>query len=1343
MSDSQVAIIGMDCLFPGAPSLDAFWDNILGGVDAITDAPPARWDPLYYDPQSRSADRLYCKRGGFIDDYADFDALAFGIVPVEAQSIEPDQLLALRVANSALADAGYAQSPFPRERTGVILGRGNYMSVGLARRNERLRTAEQLGACLRTLVPSLGPAEAERVKSAFQAQFEANEGGAAIGLVPNLTASRIANRLDLQGPAYTIDAACASSLVAVDHACTELRQQSADLMLAGGVHLCHDVTFWSVFCQLGALSRTEQIRPFHSEADGLLIGEGVGVVVLKRLADAERDGDRIYAVICGTGVASDGRDVSLMNPRSAGQVLALERAWRQAGIPPSSVGLIEAHGAGTPVGDAAELATLAHFFGPLPDGEAQAGLGSVKSMIGHAMPAAGAAGLIKAALAVYHGVLPPTLHCEKPNPALTATRFRLVQSTERWNSGSLPRRAGVNAFGFGGINAHVVLESRESRARRSVPLEPSEEGSAMWTYAAENASALLEALQQPSPPRDGTGPCRLALLHPTRERLARAASIVSRGVPWAGHEEIWFATQGLSLSGGKLAFLFPGLDAAFEPRLEDLGRRFPSSPPSHTSAENPGVTSLAVIAVNRFVHRVLIELGVRPDLAAGHSIGEWSAMIAAGMIPESAVDEFVAGFQAASLNLPKLVYLVAGCGVREAEGALDGLSDVFVSHDNCPHQVILCGAEGSVEIARTRLHAAGILCQALRFRSGFHSPLLDEYLEPFRITQERFPLQSPKIPLWSATTCAPYPVDHPAIRRVMLDHLVRPVRFRELIEALYEDGARIFLQVGSGSLPGFVDDTLRHRRHLAMTLNSPRRSGLAQLRRVAAALFVEGIEVQRKKLDGEPALRVRPDSKPLKLSLGLPLVKLDSPAPPEPADPVRAAFDANLRRLATAEAEVRSAWAQARSPRLSMDPPQTFSQRKVLSVETVPELLDHCLFPQGARCRSLLERFPVVPLTTSIVLLMDAGRQVAAGRTPVAVLDVRSQRWLAVAPPAEVQITARRNGSDRVATAISDYVDGTVLFADGFSQAPVPSFPPLSEERPAFVTADRLYRDGWMFHGPAFRGIVELGPLGRNGIDGIIETGAAPGALLDNAGQLLGYWVMAGGNVDSLAMPIGIERIDFYGPEPSVGTRVVCKVRIRELTPMAVCADMELLVNGRLWAKVKEWEDRRLQTNDRLWPVLRDPEKQLLAVVQPDGWACFHDIYRQSASRDFLARRFLSESEREAYLAVPPSLQRVWLAGRVAAKDAVRAWMWNHGAGPLYPAEIEILSEATGQARVRGPQGADLRIAISHRDDLAFAKVAEGSSPAVRSEILAASDHTARSFANLAGGWLAPGRQQE
>ncbi|MFE3939112.1 polyketide synthase, partial [Streptomyces goshikiensis] len=459
----DAAIVGMGAVFPGAADLAAYRRNLLAGTDCIGEVPPGRWDPeVYYEPAGAGGpargDRFYCRRGGFVDGLATFDPTRFGIMPAAAEGAEPDQLLALHATAEAIADAGGEDRlPADRSRIGVVLGRGGFMGVATARLDQRVRTAHQLAQTLREVAPELGERRIAEVRSAFQEALGPERPDASIGLVPSFTAARTANRLDFRGPAYTLDAACASSLLAVDQAVGLLAAGRCDAVVAGAVHHCHIATLWSVFTQLRALSPSERIRPFDRRADGTLLSEGTGVVLLKRLADAERDGDRIYAVIRGTGVAGDGRAASLMSPLVAGQVQALERAWREAGLDPrapGALGLLEAHGTGTPVGDAAELDTLAQVFGPPePSGRPGIGFGSVKSMVGHTMQASGMAGLIKAALAVYEGVLPPTLHLEEPHAELARTRMRPVTAAEPWERGPGPRRAGGNGVGVGGSEA--------------------------------------------------------------------------------------------------------------------------------------------------------------------------------------------------------------------------------------------------------------------------------------------------------------------------------------------------------------------------------------------------------------------------------------------------------------------------------------------------------------------------------------------------------------------------------------------------------------------------------------------------------------------------------------------------------------------------------------------------------------------------------------------------------------------------------------------------------------------------------------------------------------------------
>jgi acyl transferase domain-containing protein len=418
-----VAITGMACLYPGAPDVDAYWRNILGKVDATSDPPPEAWDPdIYYDPEFEDTDSTYCKRGGYLGSLASFDPLAHGVPPVTVGG-EPDQWLALRIAEAALSDAGANELPrHIRERTAVVLGKGTYLNGGNAICVQRGLVIGQTLELIRRLHPEYTDAQLQELREEMQRCLPSLGPETVPGLIPNIVVGRIANRLDFMGPTYTVDAACASSLLAVQLAVRDLLRGDCDLALAGGAQVWMPVPTLNLFCRLGALSRREQIRPFDRNADGTLLGEGIGMVVLKRLADAERDGDRVYAVVRGVGVASDGRAVGVMAPRVEGEELALRRAYAEAGLEPDSVGLIEAHGTGTPVGDAAEVQALGRVFGERNGEQPRRALGTVKSMISHTIPAAGVAGLIKASLALYHRVLPPTLNCEEPNPELGLER---------------------------------------------------------------------------------------------------------------------------------------------------------------------------------------------------------------------------------------------------------------------------------------------------------------------------------------------------------------------------------------------------------------------------------------------------------------------------------------------------------------------------------------------------------------------------------------------------------------------------------------------------------------------------------------------------------------------------------------------------------------------------------------------------------------------------------------------------------------------------------------------------------------------------------------------------------
>ncbi|MEV0259896.1 beta-ketoacyl synthase N-terminal-like domain-containing protein [Streptomyces sp. NPDC050617] len=1373
-----MAIVGMAALFPGAGDLDEYWRNIAGGVDSITDVPAGRWDEEFYAPEGPGrADRVYCRRGGFVDEGIAYDLTRFGVMPASVAGTEPDQLIALDVADRSVKDAGgYGVLPADRQRAGVVLGRGGYLTPGLARLDQRVRTAHQVVRTLRELLPELALDEErlERIRSAFAEQLGPEQPESAIGLVPNLAASRIANRLDLRGPAYTVDAACASSLVAVDHAVRELGSGRCDIMLAGGVHHCHDITLWSVFSQLGALSRSQRIRPLHRAADGVLIGEGTGIVVLKRLADAERDGDRVYAVVRGTGVAGDGRSASLFNPDSGGQVRAVRQAWEAAGLDPraeDSVGLLEAHGTATPAGDGAELATLAAVFGP--HGPA-AFIGSVKSMIGHTMPAAGIAGLIKAALALHHGTLPPTLHCDDPHPALARTRFVPLNRARPWaapTSGA-PRRAGVNAFGFGGINAHVVLEEAAggvhkspAPARASVVepervlrlAEPSPEALAA-VLAQDDAAVLAAGLDE----RDRvTEPCRLGIVDPTRRRLALARKAVAKGRPWRGRSDVWFSPRPLlGAAGGRTAFVFPGLEAEFEPRVDKLVERFGLDwSPCGAEVGDVGRHGAAVFQLGRVLDAALRRLGVAPDAVAGHSVGEWTAMACGGMHAADEVDAFLADFDPDALRVPGAAFAVLGLPADRVRAELnscdgsdgsdscdcsDGCDGVVLSHDNSPNQSMICGPHDAVTAIVLRLRKRdGVIGQVLPFRSGFHTPMLAPYLAPIRAAAEAYTLRPQSTPVWSATTAAPYPQSPDAVRELFVRHLLEPVRFRLLISAMHDAGFRAFVQLGAGQLGSLIDDTLAGRDRLVVSAHAAARDSLAQLRRVVTALWTEGAEPNAAPLlapHGPVAVSAaapaaHPARPGFRLNLGGALVSLpaeargiltDRPAAAAPGSgplarlerlgsgsPIAAEFSALLTDTADTAADLlaavrhgcaRPAGLESPRPRLpsrrvaagpvpvkESPSPRPYGRVLRIDVERMPYLLDHCFFRQRPGWPDAVDRWPVVPATTVVRHLMEIAEGTAGpGLRAVAVHQVRLLKWIEAIPAIDVPVTLRQEVENRVEVELTGSSRAVVELAAGAYPYPNPPAPwpvdPAAERVPE-MRAEQLYSERWMFHGPRFQGVTELTAIGDRHVRGLLTAPAAPGALLDTVGQLLGYWVMATLAERTTVFPVGIDRIRFHGPEPGPGTRLMCAIRITEVTNSTLTADMQVMQEGRVWAELTGWTDRRFDTDPGIRAVDRFPGENTLSTLRPEGWAQVCERWPDLATRELIMRNMLGSAERAQYERLSPVRRRHWLLGRIAAKDAVRGLLWREGAGDIYPAEIAVRNDASGRPSVHGVHG--------------------------------------------------------
>ncbi len=885
-------------MFPRADRLAAYWDNILNGTDCITDVPADQWRiEDFYDPDPRMADKTYSRRGGFVPSLP-FDPMEFGIPPNTVEATSGLQLLSLILAKQTLLDTGCLEADwFDPARAGVVLG-----TAGTSQLARDMISRAQSPLLVEVLRSSgLTEREAEGIADKYKLAFASWQENTFPGILGNVVAGRIANRFNFGGLNCTTDAACASSLAAVNLAISELALGRADFMLAGGCDLENSPIMYLCFSKTPALSFSGTIKPFDEGNDGTMIGQGIGMMGLKRLADAERDGDRIYAVIRGMGSSSDGRFKSIYAPRAEGQIDAMKRAYSAADVPPESIRLIECHGTGTPIGDMVEIEALKGLFGDRGLGQQSIAIGTVKSQIGHAKCAAGAAGMIKAILSLHHRVLPPTINVTRPNKQmdLANSPFYPNVTARPWISepGLAVRRAGVSAFGFGGTNFHCVLEEVSNRAPEAVA---GWRRNVVYMWHADTPAALVDAIE--SDPRRLAGeeviPAdhhRLLIVAPRdsdpvdqrraaieylgtegRFDLPEGVFIGAPGQP-EGKVAALFTGQGSQYTdmGALTAVAFPQVRSAFEHMAAamaeaeggDLGRVvFPPSAfePAVRAAQQAALRATeyaqpAIGALAQGQYAVLSSFGLDPDGALGHSFGELTALWAAESLDDG-------GFRALALRRGRAMAECAGddagtmAAVTAAVAAVEALladhPGLSVCNENAPDQVVVGGPTEAVTAFVEACAQRHIGARTLPVAAAFHTPLVAGAVPVFAAAVDEVGIGEPRFPVYADTAGAEYSADAAANSAVLSRQIVEPVRFAQRVAQLYDQGYRVFVEFGPKSvLSGMVSTCLAGRDDVTVVPvdGGPQADGEVALLCAVARLMALGVPLHGVNRDAPPA----------------------------------------------------------------------------------------------------------------------------------------------------------------------------------------------------------------------------------------------------------------------------------------------------------------------------------------------------------------------------------------------------------------------------------------------------------------------------------------------------------
>lgn len=864
-----IAVVGMACRFPGgSDDIDAYWDLLDQGRDAIRDVPRERWDiDALFDPDPDAPARVSTRGGGFIDDVSGFDAAFFGISPREAQTMDPQQRLLMEVAWEALEHAGIAPERLAGTDTGVYVGVCNIDHT------QRVldRGVENIDAYL------------------------------ASGNAHSVVAGRIAYFMGFQGPALAVDTACSSSLVALHLAVKGLRNGESRVALAAGVNLMCSVETTMALTKAHMLAPDGRCKTFDAAADGFSRGEGCGVVVLKRLSDARADGDRVLAVIRGTALNQDGRSGGLTVPNGPAQEAVIRAALADAGVEPRDIDYVEAHGTGTTLGDPIEVRALAGALGPGRPREQPLLIGSVKTNVGHLESAAGIAGVIKLVLSLVHERIPPHLHFKEPSPHIAWADYpvKVTAHGAPWKRGARPRLGGVSSFGFSGTNAHVILEEapREERAPRAQRPQHCIALSARSAAALAKTAGRWADAMEPNPGPDlgdvahtaAVGRShfteRAAVVAGDAKSAREALRALAKGSPHPavhcgqaipGHEPevvFLFTGQGAQYPGMAKALydaspVFRNVVDRCDAQLgaDKAGRTLKSVLSTDAGEASPihetAWTQPALFAVEYGLAALWRSWGVEPAAVIGHSVGEYVAACVAGVFTLEEGISLIAERGRLMQALPPGGTMAAVFADRaEVEKAVAGSGGrVAIAAINAADSVVISGEERAVEALLQDLEKREVKGHRLFVSLAAHSPLVEPALDAMQAAAERVVMRPPDIPVaWNVTGGEALPGGGAPDARYWRRHLREPVRFGDGIAWLHREGYRVFLEVGPHpTLLALAQRTLPEEGTLLLTSLRRGKDDWSELLASVAELYVHGAPIDWAGMDAPYGLRTLP-----------------------------------------------------------------------------------------------------------------------------------------------------------------------------------------------------------------------------------------------------------------------------------------------------------------------------------------------------------------------------------------------------------------------------------------------------------------------------------------------------